>query len=128
MCINGTVNEVTNSLDNLAIADEDEVNAVSRKFQQRQAGPSSNRFRNQQRRKTEQPASSSAPNSRSGTPTSAPDRGKPPTGQRFENKGAPTVKKLCKYHVQFGDKARTCERGCDMFSSVPSNGKAGRQT
>ena len=122
----GAVNEVTDAFDNVAIND-DEVNAVGRKFQQRQPGPSSGRFRNQQRRKAEPSAATSAPNSRSGTPAGAQDRGKPPQGGRREYKGPPTLQKLCKYHIQFGDGARTCERGCDKFASVPSNGKAGRQ-
>ena len=120
----GSVNEVADAFENVAIADDEDVNAVGRRFPQRNGHQ--NRFRNQQRRKFETPAAASAPNPRSGTPSSAPDRGKPPSGRR-ENKGAPTVQKLCKYHIQFGDGARTCERGCDKFASVSSNGKAGRQ-
>ena len=113
------VNAVPAALENLNLDDDDDINAVGRKFPQR------NRFRNQ--RKNESSSTASAPNSRSGTPNSAPDRGKV-AGQRREYKGPPTLQKLCKYHVQFGDNARTCERGCDKFANMPSNGKAGRQT
>ena len=116
-----SVNAVHSSLENLNLDDENDVNAVSRRFQPR------NRFRNQ-RPKNDAPATTSAPSSRSSTPSSAAERGKPPQGgQRREYKGPSTLQKLCKYHVQFGDKALTCEKGCDRFTNVPSNGKAGRQ-
>ena len=108
-------NEISAPLENLNIEDDD-VNAVGRKF------PPRNRFRNQQRQK---PFANPAPNPRSGTSNSASDQGKQPF--RRENKGPPTVQKLCRYHVQFGDAAKTCEKGCDKFNNVPSNGKAGRQ-
>ena len=119
-----TVNEVDNSLDNLTISNDDDVNAVGRRFPPRQQS-SSNRPRFQQRRKAESAAPSPAPNPRSGPTNSANDRG-PPNGRR-ENRGPPTVQRLCKYHIQFGDAARTCEKGCDKYASTPSNGKAGRQ-
>ena len=86
-------------------------------------GNNQNGFGNQQRRKAETPTASSTPKYRGGNPGSAPDHGKPQNGRR-KNKGPLTVQKLCKYHVQFGDKARTCKRGCNMFASTPSNGKA----
>ena len=104
--------------ENLSLDDDEDVNAVGRKFPQR------NRFR----KKNEPSPSSSTPTSRSSTPSNASDRGKPPqNGQRREYKGPSTIQKLCKYHVQFGDSAKTCERGCEKFASTPSNGKAGRQ-
>ena len=115
------VNAIHASLENLSLDDENDINAVPRRFQPR------NRFRNQ-RPKNEPPATASAPNSRSSTPSGTPERSKPPQGgQRREHKGPSTVQKLCKYHVQFGDKALTCEKGCDRFTNNPSNGKAGRQ-
>ena len=113
-------NAVSASLECLSIED-DEVNAVGR------GPPQRNRFRNRQQQKPEPSKASSAPNSRSGTPAGNSDRGKPPPSGRRENRGTPTVQKLCRYHIQFGDGARTCERGCDKFNSIPSNGKAGRQ-
>ena len=113
------VNAIPASFESLSLDDDDDINAVSRKPPQR------NRFRSQ-RPRAEPSAASSSHNARSGTPSGNP--AKPPqTGQRRENKGQPTLQKLCKYHVQFGDSARTCERGCDKFTNVPSNGKAGRQ-
>ena len=115
------VNAIHASLENLSLDDENDINAVPRRFQPR------NRFRNQQRRKNDPPSATPAPNSRSGTPSSAPERGKPPQSARREYKGPSTVQRLCKYHVQFGDEARTCEKGCEKFSSIPPNGKAGRQ-
>ena len=121
---NGAVNEVADAFDDLTMTSEDDVNAVGRRFPQRNGFQ--NRFRNQQRRKAEPPTAPSAPNPRSGNPTSAPDRGKPPSGRR-ENRGPPSIQKLCKYHIQFGDNARTCEKGCDKYTGMPSNGKAGRQ-
>ena len=53
----------------------------------------------------------------------------PAFSDKRENKGQPTVKnvKLCKYHQQFGDSARTCEATCVMFSKWSGNEKAGRQ-
>ena len=117
----GNVNAVPTAFENLSLDDEDDISAVSRRFPQR------NRHRNQ-RPKHDPSTATSAPNSRSGTPSGAPERGKPPQGgQRREYKGPSTVQKLCKYHVQFGDKALTCEKGCDRFTNNPSNGKAGRQ-
>ena len=115
-----SVNAIPTAFENLNIDEEEDVNAVSRRFQPR------NRFRNRNP-KSETTASNSAPNSRSGTPNNAPERGKPPQGGRREHRGPPTVQKLCKYHVQFGDRAQTCEKGCDKFTQIPSNGKAGRQ-
>ena len=116
-----SINAIPPSFENLSIDDGDDINAVNRKPPQR------NRFRNQ-RPKPESSAAPSRNNSRSGTPSGAPDRAKPNgAGQRREYKGPSTVKKLCKYHIQFGDGARTCERGCDRFQDVPSNGTAGRQ-
>lgn len=49
--------------------------------------------------------------------------------EKHENRGPPTVKnvKLCRYHQQFGDKTRTCESSCVMYSKWSGNGKAGRQ-
>ena len=125
----GAVNAVPASFENLSLDDEEDINAVGRRPPQR------NRFRNQHYkkepftafRKAEPPASTAAPIPRSGPPAGAQDRGKPSQSGRRENRGPPTVQKLCKYHIQFGDGARTCERGCEKFSSVPSNGKAGRQ-
>ena len=114
-----SVNAIPAAFEDLNLDDDDDINAVGRKQPQR------NRFRNQ--RKNEPSPAAAAPNPRNGASNNS-DRGKPPqTGQRREYKGPPTVQRLCKYHVQFGDNARTCERGCDKFGSVPSNGKAGRQ-
>ena len=113
------VNAIPAAFENLNLDEDEDINAVGRKQPQR------SRFRNQ--RKNEPSPVAAAPNPRNGASNSS-DRGKPPqTGQRREYKGPPTVQRLCKYHVQFGDNARTCERGCDKFGSVPSNGKAGRQ-
>ena len=112
------VNAIPTSFENLNIEGDDDINAVNRKF------PPRNRFRNQ--RKNDAPAAAPSNNPRSGTPNNGPDRGNA-AGQRREYKGPPTIQKLCKYHVQFGDNARTCEKGCDKFSSAQSNGKAGRQ-
>ena len=49
--------------------------------------------------------------------------------EKRENRGPPTVKnvKLCRYHQQFGDAAKTCEQSCVMFTKWSGNGKAGRQ-
>ena len=114
-----SVNAIPAAFEDLNLDDDDDINAVGRKQPQR------NRFRNQ--RKNEPSPAAVAPNPRNGASNNS-DRGKPPqSGQRREYKGPPTVQRLCKYHVQFGDNARTCERGCDKFGSVPSNGKAGRQ-
>ena len=114
-----SVNAIPTAFEDLNLDDDDDINAVGRKQPQR------NRFRNQ--RKNEPSPAAAAPNPRNGASNNS-DRGKPPqTGQRREYKGPPTVQRLCKYHVQFGDNARTCEKGCDKFGSVPSNGKAGRQ-
>ena len=114
-----SVNAIPAAFEDLNLDDDDDINAVGRKQPQR------NRFRNQ--RKSEPSPAAAAPNPRNGASNNS-DRGKPPqSGQRREYKGPPTVQRLCKYHVQFGDNARTCERGCDKFGSVPSNGKAGRQ-
>ena len=122
----GSVNEVSESLDNLSISNDEDVNAVGRRFPQRQFGRGQNRPRFQQRQRNETPASAPTPNPRSTAPPNPTERGKTPNGRR-ENKGPPTVQRLCKYHVQFGDGARTCERGCDKFAKMPSNGMAGRQ-
>ena len=119
-----SVSAVSSSLENLALDNDEEVNAVNR------GGPQRSRFRNQ-RNKNPQSSGANQPfasKPRSGTPSNATDRGKPPTsGQRREYKGPSTLQKLCKYHIQFGDNARTCEKGCDKFTNMPSNDKAGRQ-
>ena len=122
---NNPINEVADSFESFAISNDDDINAVGRRFQ-RQPG-ATNKFRNQQRRKVEPAAAAQASAARSGTSSNAQDRSKPPQSGRREYKGPPTVQKLCKYHVQFGDAARTCEKGCDKFASVSSNGQAGRQ-
>ena len=81
----------------------------------------SNPQRNQSQGNQQRPQGSSQGNTPSFTPA---------FGDRRENKGQPTVKsvKLCKYHQQFGDSARTCEATCVMFPKWSGNGRAGRQT
>ena len=54
----------------------------------------------------------SAPTTTTSTPSDAVFRSAIASAQR-----------LCKYHVQFGDGARTFERGSDKFNNVPSIGK-----
>ena len=58
------------------------------------------------------------------------NRAAPAPGEKRENRGAPTVKdvKLCKFHLLYGDSARTCEPTCAMFPKWSGNGRAGRQT
>ena len=53
----------------------------------------------------------------------------PAFAEKKENRGPPTVKnvKLCKFHQQYGDAARTCESSCIMYGKWSGNGKAGRQ-
>ena len=50
--------------------------------------------------------------------------------EKREHKGPSTLKdvKLCQYHKQFGDRAKTCESGCTMYPKWAGNSKAGRQT
>ena len=122
----GSVNEIADAFDNLATPSDEDINAVGRRFQQRQNGKHPNRPRFQQRPKAEQSAPASTSNPRGGTQANSNENARPPSGRR-EYKGPPTIQRLCKYHIQFGDGARTCERGCDKFASTPSNGKAGRQ-
>ena len=53
----------------------------------------------------------------------------PAFADKRENKGPSTLKdvKLCRYHKQFGDSAKTCESGCAMYPKWAGNSKAGRQ-
>ena len=121
------VNNIEQCPDLIDTEDEnDDVNAVSR-F----------KSRNGKFRPKPQPAKN--PNSKTPwapkpNPQQRPQGGNKPSftpafGEKRENKGASTVKnvKLCKYHQQFGDSARTCEASCVMFNKWSGNGQAGRQ-
>ena len=107
--------------------DSENINAVGRQFNNsRFPGP---RNTGNQRDKP------FGQNPRRQQPWTPPHKQLPPPLPRNTNQrthtGAPTVKpaKLCRWHVSYGDKAYTCEEGCDKFSQHKSgNAKAGRRT
>ena len=111
--------------------ENDDVNAVgfnkarSRKF--RPNGQQNRNFNSKTPWAQKQNNGASAP---SGNQQQKKPSFTPAFGEKKEHRGPPTVKnvKLCRYHQQFGDNARTCESSCVMFSKWSGNGKAGRQT
>ena len=123
-----SVNNVENVPDLIDTEDEsDEVNAVNRfKGRGRPFRPGQHQGRN--------PNSKTpwAPKQQQRNPNSGQQNSRPPFTPAFTERkeGKPsTLKnvKLCKYHTQFGDNARTCESGCAMYTKWAGNSKAGRQ-
>ena len=126
----GGVSNISESLQNTKIDDdEDEVNAVNRRFHQRPNHTQQNRTRNLPRRNESwTPSRNANPSAGNDSRSGSDTRPKTTTAPR-ENKRGPTLKdiRLCKYHIQYGDQAITCEKGCDKFPKNQSNDKAGRQ-
>ena len=122
------INEVSEPLKNTRIEDEDEVNAVNRRFPQRPNNSQQRRPGNQSKR-NESWMTTRTTSERTNEYRPGPDT-RPKTSIALrENRRGPTVKdaRLCKYHIQYGDQAITCEKGCDKYPKGPSNDKAGRQ-
>ena len=97
-------------------------------------------FRPQQARNPRQPFNKPAPQRPQPSGKQFPAKNaEQPNGRQFptETTGWQTVRKrpsirtvtLCKYHTQYGQKARSCESGCEKYTGKQAgNGKAGRQT
>ena len=119
---NHPVNQVTDVPGLVDTDDEDEVNAVGRRF------PRGNRKPRQQQGQSQKPPfkKPGQQNSRPANPsfTSA-------FSETRTHKGKPTVKpaNLCRWHTQYGKEAFTCEPGCDKFQgSKAGKAQAGRHT
>lgn len=115
------INHVSNVPDLTETEDEEEVNAVNRRF------PKNRKFRPQQGQATKPPFNKQGQqNSRPPNPSSTPAFRETRT-----HKGQPTVKQanLCRWHTQYGKDAFTCEIGCDKYpGSKTGKAQAGRQT
>ena len=110
--------------------EEDDVNAVGRfKSRNRQFQSKAPQTRNPNSKTPWGPKPGSQQRPQGGSQQQNRPSFTPAFTDKRENKGPPTVKsvKLCKYHQQFGDSARTCEASCVMFSKWSGNAKAGRQ-
>ena len=102
--------------------DEDDVNAVGRRFNR-----GNRKFRPQQGQTQKPPFKKQGQqNPRPPNPSFTPTFSEPRL-----HKGKPTVKpaNLCRWHTQFGKEAFTCEAGCDKFQgSKTGKAQAGRHT
>ena len=120
------VNAVEEPSARTEISDEDgEVNAVNRRLPNRNYHP-----------RPQQNQTRAGPPQKQHRPTSQPRNRFPSSfkpslpAERHIHSGRPTVKpsNLCRWHSLYGDKARTCEAGCDRLNSFNAvKGKAGRQ-
>ena len=129
-----TVNHVLDHPDNTETEDEADINAVSRnRFRGARPGQNNNNQprppakpqhdrsrnwqanRNQARQQTDGHRNANWNNTRT---------------QASQQTRQPTLQRVCKYHLDFGDKAVNCEAGCqyEKRGSAPSgNGAAGRR-
>ena len=116
------VNQITDVPDLIDTEDEDDVNAVGRRFNR-----GNRKFRPQQGQAQKPPFKKQGQqNPRPSNPSFTPTFSEP-----RQHKGKPTVKpaNLCRWHIQFGKDAFTCEAGCDKFQgSKTGKAQAGRQT
>ena len=116
------VNQITDVPDLIDTEDEDDVNAVGRRFNR-----GNRKFRPQQGQTQKPPFKKQGPqNPRPPNPSFTPTFSEPRL-----HKGKPTVKpaNLCRWHTQFGKEAFTCEAGCDKFQgSKTGKAQAGRHT
>lgn len=128
-----TVNNVENVPGLIDTEDESEdVNAVNRfKGKSRQFRPSNQQHRNPNSKTPWAPK----PQQQQQRGTGGQQQQNRPSftpgfTEKKENQRPSTLKnvKICRYHQQYGDNARTCESGCAMYSKWAGNSKAGRQT
>ena len=99
--------------------DEENVNAVNRRFPR---GRKPRHLQGQKPPSTKQSQQNSRPPNATFTPAFSEKR---------THSGKPTVKpaNLCRWHLQFGKEAYTCEAGCDKFGSQKTGkAQAGRHT
>ena len=127
------VNVVTNTTDYAVTDEDDDVNAVGGRFarsnnksrpQPTQKPPFRRNPQNSRPREPYNP-----PNQQNSRPSNPP--GRPSFNQRRTHSGNPTVKpaNLCRWHLDFGKEAFTCEEGCDkFFSHKAGKAQAGRHT